>query len=375
MKIAFVCHDASLTGAPKIGFELAKYLSTGNEIILIVKKGGVLLQFPEYRNAFNKVIDCGTSHETSKYSYSERVTIGKAILQKEKPDLLYVNSLAASDWCKAGNELGIPVVLHSHEMKNELLSLESVDIIKQEIPDYVDLLITVSADAEKDICDYFFTSFKRVLSSTPGIDFKKIVSSANIPDFEPAKNIFGEKMQFGKAVISMCGVASKRKGSDIFFEAAKEFPQYDFMWIGSWNGNEAFENIALTKYRGLRLPNFYITNKVNNPYPYLKLTDLFVLTSREDPNPLVVMEAIYLSKLCIGFSQTGGSKYILNRFGVLFHGEINIDRLTIAINKIRPDTLTGFLSGERREQFENEYDFSKIAKAIENEISLLVKKP
>lgn len=374
MKIAFVCHDADLTGAPKIGFELAKYLTEENEIIMVVKKGGHLLTFPEYRGVFSKVINSNTSHVVSDYSFSKRVGIEKKILKEIKPDLLYVNSVAASDWCKAGKRNKIPVVLHSHEMKNELLSLESIDILKKKLPRYVDLLITVSADAENDINEYFRIPFKKILSSTPGINFTKIEALANVSEFEAAENIFGEEIQLDKPVISMCGVASERKGSDIFIEAAKKLPQYNFMWVGPWNEYEASDNIAFEQYKRDQLSNFYITNQVNNPYPYFKMTDLFILTSREDPSPLVVMEAIFLSKLCIGFSQTGGSKYILDKYGILFNGEINVDRLIVAINKIRPDTLTDFLSEGKKKQFENEYDFSKIAKAIENEITLLVKK-
>jgi hypothetical protein len=375
MKIAFICHDANLTGAPKLGFDVANYMSRNNEVVMIVKKDGPLLRFPEYKSAFSNILNVNTSHEVAHLTLSQRLAIARDIIREEKPDLLYVNSVASSDWCAAGKECNIPVVLHSHEMRNELLSLESINIFKRDLPRYVDLLITVSDAAEADIIEQCSLPFKRIFSSKAGVNFQKIGELANVRDFEQPKNIFDQKLQNDKPLISMCGIASKRKGSDIFFQVAKHLGQFNFLWIGPWNSGEAFGNIALNDYRKNTIENFYTTNETHNPYPYFKLTDLFVLTSREDPNPLVVMEAIFLSKLCMGFSNTGGSKHLLNRFGVLLQGEITVERLTSIIKKILQDPLTEFISEERKRSFSEEYDIESIARTIEMEISSLVKNP
>lgn len=373
MKIVFVCHDANLTGAPKIGFELARYLSNEYEVLMIVKKGGALLDFTEYRSSFSKIINTNTSHEVSDFAFVERVKMAAGILEREKPDLLYVNSVASSEWCRAGSECPIPVVLHSHEMKSELLSLASVDIFKRDLPRYVDLLIAVSADAGIDIVDQCQVPFQKIVLSSPGIDFNAIEKLALSGAIRTPKNVNGEVMRNDKPVISMCGIASKRKGSDIFFDSAKTLPQFNFLWIGPWNITEAPDNLAFDDYRKNRLDNFYVTDEVRNPYPYFKMTDIFTLTSREDPNPLVLMEALFLCKLCIGFSDTGGGKDLLNRYGVLLHGAITADRLTTIIQKINPDSLTRFLSDERKLLFMKEYDFQVMAQQIQTQISSLLK--
>ena len=375
MKIAFICHDANLTGAPKVGFEIARCFSRNNEVIMITKKDGSLLSTPEYRSAFYRVLNSNTSHEVSRFKLPERISIAKEIMQREKPDLLYVNSVASSDWCAAGKECNIPVVLHSHEMKNELLSLESIKIFERDLPRYVDLLVTVSGDAERDIIEQCSLPFKKILSLKEGINFQKVWELSRAGDFVQPKNIFKQPMETNRPTIAMCGIASKRKGSDIFFETAKQLSQFNFLWIGPWDRGEAPWNIALDEYHGSPIDNFYTTNETNNPYPYFKLTDLFVLTSREDPNPLVVMEAIFLSRLCLGFSNTGGSKELLNRFGILLHGDITVDRLTSIVKKIYNAPMREFISEERKQLFVREYDIESIAKTIEMEISSLVKKP
>jgi len=77
----------------------------------------------------------------------------------------------------------------------------------------------------------------------------------------------------------------------------------------------------------------------------------------------------------MGFSNTGGSKNLLNRFGVLLQGEITVERLTSIIKKIFHDPLTEFLNEERKQLFGEEYDIESIARNIESEISSLVKNP
>jgi len=372
MKILFVCHDANLSGAPKIGFEIARYLSSQAEITMVVKKSGHLLNSPEYKSTFRKIINARTSHEISGYSSARRTSLAKKILLREHPDLLYVNSVAASDWCRAGKECNIPVVLHSHEMKNELLALEYVKIFERNVAEFVDLLITVSPDAERDIVELCTVPFKRTLSSSPGINFKAVQLLAARNDFALPVNIFGHSLQKSKPLISMCGYACRRKGSDIFFQSAKRLPQFDFLWIGPWNKRQAPGNIAYKEYKRSRLSNFYLTNETFNPYPYLKLSDLFVLTSREDPNPLVVMEALYLSKLCMGFSSTGGSRDLLNRFGVLLQGEITLERLVSAIEQYEPSSLSYSLGEKEKEIFTKGYDLERIVGKIKKEIFSLL---
>ena len=107
----------------------------------------------------------------------------------------------------------------------------------------------------------------------------------------------------------MCGVAVPRKGPDIFWEVAKALPEYDFVWIGSWDDDDYVRNNnnALSLNEQEPLGNLYWTNSLTNPYTALNQIDLFTLTSREDPNPLVVLEAIALDKPAVTFTKTGAS--------------------------------------------------------------------
>ena len=121
--------------------------------------------------------------------------------------------------------------------------------------------------------------------------------------------------------MGMCGLAQPRKGADIFFEVAERVPEHDFVWIGPWAPPDADANEPTwQRFKELALPNFYVTGLVENPYAHLRRLDAFVLTSREDPNPLVVAEALVLGKRVLAFSETGASADLLSRFGYAFTG-------------------------------------------------------
>src|SRR5215213_220624 len=141
MKIALVCHEASLTGAPKLSFDIAAFLAARHAVVLISKKDGPLLQERYYRERISDFRVTSSSHDQLKAPFRQRVEMAKECLGGISPDLLYVNSAGSAEWCVAGQELGLPVVFHAHEMREVLLGLAGADIFKLDIARYVDLLV------------------------------------------------------------------------------------------------------------------------------------------------------------------------------------------------------------------------------------------
>ena len=63
-----------------------------------------------------------------------------------------------------------------------------------------------------------------------------------------------------------------------------------------------------------------ILNFTNNPYPYIKQTDLFVLSSKYEGLPNVILESLVLKKFVISSRcRTGPKEILLNgKGGLLF---------------------------------------------------------
>ena len=220
----------------------------------------------------------------------------------------------------------MPVVFHVHEMRGGLLSLMRADIFKLDIARYVDWLVTASVTVIRDLDALVLPKFKAIHNFDIALDLKRILAlrTAELP---APVNVNGRPLARNRPTVAMCGTASVRKGTDLFFRLAEGLPDIQFLWIGTWFPKEARDNPAYADFTKGLAPNLFVTGLTDNPYAYLNLCDLFVLTSREDPNPLVVAEAIALGKKVVGFAETGGSKTFLEHFGYALSGSVDVERL------------------------------------------------
>jgi L-malate glycosyltransferase len=303
-----------------------------------------------------------------KVPFRQRVEMAKECLGGISPDLLYVNSAGSAEWCVAGQELGLPVVFHAHEMREGLLGLAGADIFKLDIARYVDLLVAASDTVIRDLKRLVRIDFKTICDFGIALDVKRILAlrTAELP---PPVDVKGAALSRSRPVVAMCGAASRRKGSDLFVELAKKLPGIQFLWIGAWFPKEASDNPGYRDFAKGKVRNLYVTGSTENPYGYLDLCDLFILTSREDPNPLVVAEAIVLGKKVVGFADTGGSKSFLERYGYGLSGSVDVERLLKLLPRLLAAPATPQWLARRLEDFRHSIDMN--TKMVDLECRLL----
>lgn len=338
MHVCVICHEASLTGAPRIGFDVAAHLARSHDVTLLAKKGGPLIEFPQYVHLRNSYRVLNTNHEVCDQTYRQRVAFAVDLLGDLNADVLYVNSVASGDWCEAGKQAGVHVVLHTHETSDSLPSLLS-SVCTPRILRFTDLLVGASERALDDIEALTKTRAACRLGIGIFVDADAVFAGAEASE-PPPVNARKEALAThrDRRVVAMCGLAQRRKGADIFFAVAERLPQYDFVWIGPWTPAETDLNGPThERFESLRLPNFFYTRLTDNPYAHLRRADAFVLTSREDPNPLVVAEALLLGRKVVAFSETGASVAMLERFGYALAGAPDAERLAAILPRILDD--------------------------------------
>jgi glycosyltransferase involved in cell wall biosynthesis len=112
------------------------------------------------------------------------------------------------------------------------------------------------------------------------------------------------------------GFAHIRKGFDLFLQLARKMPALQgnvhFAWVGdiqfvlkTYLGPEMEQAAATGHFRHIPF-----TSRVAE---YFAAADVFALTSREDPYPTVVMEALSCGVPCVAFDGTGGIPELLLR--------------------------------------------------------------
>lgn len=331
MKIAFILHDLSLTGAPKIGLDMAAIMARDHDVYLVSKKDGPLRSVAEEKD-FKEVRIIKTSHEYEKLSLSSRVAQYQTYLEDIRADYVYINSIASADWAAACRDLSIPFALHGHEMRAEIRSLAISGIFQLSDAASADLIVSASEECAKDTRSELHLGNRPIFNFGVGIDCE-IVGEKARGQVPQAVNVAGSLLNLakdfgGRKRVAMCGVACERKGADLFWQLAKRCPDMDFLWIGPWDDDVAKPvNPALPLNKESGIDNLYWTNMLSNPYPALKASDLFMLSSREDPNPLVVPEAMSLGLPVCTFSETGGSRVWTERFGFSMAGKVSPARM------------------------------------------------
>jgi glycosyltransferase involved in cell wall biosynthesis len=118
------------------------------------------------------------------------------------------------------------------------------------------------------------------------------------------------KLEDSDMLIGGMGLASDRKGTDIFVEVCGKVAAVNkrikFCWIGNFD-SPATAAALKQQVDELNIGNQLVfTGPLPHNYYNLAPFDLFFLSSREDPYPLVVLEAGFMRVPALCFDTAGG---------------------------------------------------------------------
>jgi glycosyltransferase involved in cell wall biosynthesis len=271
--------------------------------------------------------------------FAERMDRAKALLQNDNGELIYVNSVAASVFVAAAKALGRHAVLHVHETSKELRNLLRMEAVKPEIVGLADGVVVAADDLLSDLTELFHTAEMRVLNFGIAVDAHALRTLAGQPALSPV-NAAGEPWKrTSRIAVGMCGTASHEKGADIFMETAAQAAEFDFIWIGGWRPPDAPDNPVCGDFERRALPNLFITGATDNPYAHMQGLSIFFLSSREDPNPLVLAEAAILGVPIVAFSATTAVTDWLGRAAILCYGTPNTGDIIRVLRALEPEDV------------------------------------
>jgi glycosyltransferase involved in cell wall biosynthesis len=89
-----------------------------------------------------------------------------------------------------------------------------------------------------------------------------------------------------------------------------------FVWIGHGSDDYLMQLHVEISRMGIS-NNCHFVGEQQDPYPFFAAADIFLLPSREDPYPVVMIEAALFSLPIVCFDQAGGaSEFINEQLGV-----------------------------------------------------------
>jgi glycosyltransferase involved in cell wall biosynthesis len=310
--LLFVGHEASRTGAPFTQLHLINWIkaNTNHKVIIALMWGGDLVS--EFAKAGEvHVFDHGVVPKTIReraLSKLDRVTQyrRKRIIRRMaalKPTVIFGNSaicLPLAIELKAA--LSIPLVFNVHELENtffhiskEKFALDSahIDFLvpgSQAVKQYFEVFCLTPKDRIKVVYDFIENQLQGDSSA------------------EEIRRLHG--IPSGAKLVGAIASLVWRKGADIFIQVAaailEEEPETYFIWVGGKTDSYQYKELTRdVRILGLSDRILFVGGK-SDLRGYYEAFDVFLLTSREDPFPLVCLEAGLAGTPTICFADAGG---------------------------------------------------------------------
>ena len=224
-----------------------------------------------------------------------------------KPDLWYLNTLLCYDVGAVASKHSIPFAVHFHEL---LLLYQHISYTNlKTLVDKAQLLIGCASV----VCEKLtIMGGVNIALQYECVDFKNIVvNSANTSAIRQELNIQDS------FVWVMSGSMEYRKGADLISGIAKALGRkITIVWLGPGASGFTFYIEQELKYYGLDNVKV-LGGKSGDYYDYLSLADGLILTSREDPFPLVMLESGYLGKPIVSFNSGGAKEFLQENTGII----------------------------------------------------------
>lgn len=322
-KILFISHDASRTGAPLLLLNLLRWIKNNTQLnfdILLLSGGELEVEFEK----LGKVYKPNTKPVSLRKQIVDRLLRKLNLLTENKKFRIYFNNEKTEDYSVIyGNTIvSISVfeqlfnkfpnayfILHVHELysitRNFTQIMEKVKAIPVKY-------IAVSELVKKNLIEkHHITSLISIIYEYVDIEF---IKSNSINSLYNTCNKF---------VVNGSGLVQPRKGYDIFIiiaqRAVKKYSNipFYFKWIGEIpQGIKPYIEIDIVNSG---LTNFIeFTGSLGKPFPIYAGADIFLLTSREDPFPIVCLEHACLGIPIICFEHaTGITEFVENDCGII----------------------------------------------------------
>lgn len=313
--ILFVSHDAGRTGAPIALLHFLRWLRKNSDrplSVLLPTDGELVPEFERVATTWSidrsrwcpggrrarvlRTVGLGGQARRAERADARRFAGGCC------PGLMYVNSVASAALIDMLG-LGIPMLTHVHE-------LESYFRVQPEAA----LSHILRGSRQFIACS---NAVKENLAGEHGVPpglietVHESIPVAQVQAERSRQEVLEELRIPGESLLVMgSGTASCwRKGTDLFVQLARLVCRRRTDAYFVWVGGVSSEEVARFEY-DLRLGGIdgrvRFTGGVTKPADYLAAGSVFALTSREDPYPLVCLEAAALGKPIVCFADAGG---------------------------------------------------------------------
>ena len=229
-----------------------------------------------------------------------------------------------------------------------------------------------------------FSDFTKYIDSY--IAVSKLVKDNLVKNYSIDSNLIDVIYEFGVVeeknthkeatifTIGASGTTHWRKGDDVFIQVASfitnTYPEakMQFIWVGDNSGNKLIIEADLKKMNLIERVKF--VGDQPDPLQFYKNFDVFLLTSREDPFPLVCIETANLSIPIICFEKASGTTEVITNGGGFVVPYLDIQAMAEKIMLYYHDETKRFDDGQKAKQLFDAFTLEKIGPQLYEKIML-----
>ena len=303
LNILFVSHDAHPMGAQNLLLTLTSWLKENglvNPRFVLAGPGALTDDFLRVGPVLH-----WDSDERRKSTPDATVRLLRSFCGKDL-SAVYLNSAASGHVIELTRHLGVPQIVHVHELEKSIQRWVGADKMSA-LQDHAQLFVAASAPVADNLHERYGISRLRLRVVDAFIRSTRI---RNISDSEKRACKSGLDLNPNAKVVLGCGTTDWRKGTDLFVQVAAAIhrtdPAVQFVWVGGETEKGEIGKLKdLADSRGVG-SNVKFVGEVSTPLPFMIGSDVFLLSSREDPFPLVCLEAADCGVPIICFAGAGG---------------------------------------------------------------------
>ena len=306
-----VSHEASRTGAPRTVIDILRGLEgLDAERMLVHRWGGPLASQMDaaadrhLHEPLRRVRAQLRNHRrTRRLAVPVETFAASLVLRRFRPELVWCNTSLSACYVRPAQRAGIPVVLHVHEL-GELAGpvLDRYGLTGVGSGGLRGVTVVACSDAcAQSTAALLGVDSDAVTVLHSAVDTAVLIPPAAVPGVHKS----------GPIEVVACGLANHGKGVDLFLEAARitrraQGDRIRFTWVGKFDRDP----------REPQDTNVRFVGEQADATAWIGGADIFVLPSRADAFPLVVLEAMALGRPVVAFD-VGGVRQQLGDTGVL----------------------------------------------------------
>ena len=312
-RILFIGHEASISGAPVLLLNLLLLCkSHGMDISLVVVRGGPFIE--TYRKHFPVLVmkPVGYGREKNAFKRAGNVLLNRfklllLLAKANTADIIFSNTIVNGRLLKQLRIFRSKMITYVHELDKVIESYiasgdAALSLRYTQQFAYPSMAVKETLQHRYNIADsrlhrlsYYFPVNLELLGDEEGR--------------QSFKNAFIQRFNLNASfIVGGMGLVSSRKGTDIFISVCEKVVRQNqdiqFCWIGAFENSEIEQEMRNMIAQKKLEPYFCFTGALP---PHLFNTaafNLLFLSSREDPYPLVVLEAglMKVSSICLAGS-------------------------------------------------------------------------